>query len=739
MTDSAFRGAAITSILITAILAVPAIGQTADAPAMASLTDLSQQAWTLAGQGKLEEAWRVVEEAPTPLAEDPRLAALQRELDTMRSHEQQRRDNTRTACDEKIAELTEHLEQGKLGKALADAVEAHDLTDEPEPFLDSPMVKRLVAESVAAAVEAEEDADWLEALMLYRLLNLLFDDHDIYAEKVKSVAAHVRLLRTYAPGELFDLQTTHAERHEEDAPRAQTIDDEEWKTTLGNIELRMLHESLGLAAQQHVEPTTSYRQLMIGGIEALQSVLRTPTLATTFPNMGDAGKVEPFADYLAALKHNWEQQVEPMGPRDAVAYLNRLMDQNRLTVNLPPEVIIHEFGEGALATLDDYSAVVWPYQKERFERMTKGSFTGVGIQITLADDGQLTVVSPLEDTPAHRAGVRPEDRIMTIDGQTTAGITLDQAVDQITGPKRTTVVLGVLSKGDDKTRDLTLVREQIRIVSVKGWKRRLHGGWDFYIDPTMGIGYVRLNGFAPDSAVELDAAVKQLQEQRGLNGLVLDLRHNPGGLLSAAVEVSDRFLDSEVIVSTKNPASTGKAWRATATRHHTHKRPDGSLFPMVVLINRGSASASEIVSGALQAHRRAIVVGERSYGKGSVQNVFPLWRDKAKLKLTTQYYMVPDGRIIHRRPDATVWGIDPDVEVRVTDQQVATLLKARMDLDILREGDAPDVLVNDVDDADAEDEPHVESADDILTQGLDPQLEAAVLLLKTALIGEPMG
>ncbi|MAE60064.1 MAG: hypothetical protein CMJ49_01780 [Planctomycetaceae bacterium] len=725
------------------MMMAPLAAQDVAATSTISLSNLSQQAWHLAEQGKLEEVWRTFEQATGSAIQDPRLASLKRDLNSMREHQQRRRADKQIAFAENVELMTEHLDDGKLAEALADAIFAHDVAEDPDQFMVDPRIQQLTRKSVKAAVEAESADDWLEALTLYRRLDLLFSDQDIYADRAKHVAMHVRLLRTYAPGELYKLHVEHAKRHEEPEPRPYNLDDN-WTTDLENINLTMLQQALHQAVQTHVESTTNYRQLLIGGIDAVQVLLQTPMLNATFPVLGQPDRVKPFADYLRTLEQELQQHDGSIGHRQARSHLARLVDHNRQTINLPDEVIVHQFGEGAFDTLDEYSAVIWPHQVPRFERMTKGAFTGVGIQIMLSDDGQLTVVSPLENTPAHRAGIQSGDMIMTIDEKTTAHISLEQAVDQIAGPPRTTVVLGIQSKGDDQTRPVPLVRARIHIISVKGWERRIEGGWNFYVDPDNQIGYVRLTSFGPDSADELDAAIEQLKNERGLNGLVLDLRYNPGGLLPAAIEIADRFLDKGVIVSTQDPRSSRPADRHSASRLRTHRRGDGSTLPLVVLINKGSASASEIVSGALQDHRRAIIVGVRSYGKGSVQHVMPLNRQTALMKLTKQYYMLPSGRIIHRRPGADRWGIDPDVEVRVTDQQVVDLIKARMDLDILRDPNAPpEIATPDPDEVAADetedDHPIVERADDILDKGLDPQLEAAVLLLKAALVGEPHG
>jgi len=243
--------------------------------------------------------------------------------------------------------------------------------------------------------------------------------------------------------------------------------------------------------------------------------------------------------------------------------------------------------------------------------------------------------------------------------------------------------------------------------------------WDYYIDRANRIGYVRLTQFVPQSADDLDLAVEQMRQGHGLAALILDLRFNPGGLLRQAVEVANRFIPEGRIVSIVNAnrqqRSELRAW------------PDKAYQKMelVILVNRTSASASEIVAGAIQDYGRATVIGTRSYGKGSVQDVYPLNRNRAYLKLTTQYYMLPGKRIIHREPNATSWGIDPDLVVQATDQQVIETLELRREADVLYAGNR---------NADTTSE-HV-TPRSILDKGIDPQLEAALLVLKTRLLAD---
>src|SRR5690606_19020468 len=307
--------------------------------------------------------------------------------------------------------------------------------------------------------------------------------------------------------------------------------------------------------------------------------------------------------------------------------------------------------------------------------------SGVGIQIQSDDDGSLRVVSPLEDSPAYRAGIKAGDIVTHIDGRSAKGITLNQAVKRITGERGTTVVLTVRSQ-DGTVRDYAIRRDIIKVASVKGWIHRPGGGWDYFIDPDNRIGYVRLTNFTRTTSDDLKEAMKTLRAE-GARGLILDLRYNPGGLLQAATEVADMFLDGGTIVSTRADRHTPNPPTVTIAHHDK----DEFDLPTVVLVNQYSASASEIVSAALKDQGRALIVGEATFGEGSVQMPVPLSNREAYLKLTTSHYCLPNGRCIHREENSQEWGVDPDVVIEMTPEQMRAAIDARQELDVLRSAD----------------------------------------------------
>ena len=346
--------------------------------------------------------------------------------------------------------------------------------------------------------------------------------------------------------------------------------------------------------------------------------------------------------------------------------------------------LVEDMLNGGLDRLDPHSAFIGPKEYKQFTRQSKGKFGGVGIHIGYdpANRSQLTVISPMVGTPAFDGGILAGDAILKIDGKSTENMRLAEAVDLITGDPGDKIVLTVRHE-DGHTKDITLVRAEIKVPSVLG-DRRKPGNvkeWDFFVDKEDKIGYVRLTGFTETAAAELRGAVRQMKKE-GVRGLVLDLRGNPGGLLRSAKEVSNLFLSEGKIVSTKGRNQEEEVYNADPK--DTLLGPDSGV-PMAVLVNRYSASASEIVAAALQDHGRAVVVGERSYGKGSVQNIIPMERGKSALKLTTASYWRPSGKNIHRFPDSKEddeWGVRPN-GFRVTEPSLKALAENGVPKDVL--------------------------------------------------------
>jgi carboxyl-terminal processing protease len=293
--------------------------------------------------------------------------------------------------------------------------------------------------------------------------------------------------------------------------------------------------------------------------------------------------------------------------------------------------------EGMVKSLDGNSSFMPPHEFREMQEETRGTFGGIGIRIGV-EDGQVVIVEPMDGTPASKAGLKQGDRIMKIDGKPTQGLTLQEAVRRMRGPVGSRLVLGIVRRGGVEPEDVSLTRAKIEIKTVEG--QLLDGR----------IGYVKIRGFHETTLQEMEKTLNRLTHQK-MEGLVLDLRNNPGGLLSQSVKVCNLFVDEGLIV-----VSTEGRVRNQNSRFMANGGGQYRHYPLIVLINAGSASGSEIVAGALQDLQKATVVGTKSYGKGSVQTIFPL-QDGSGLRLTTAHYFTPSGRSIDHV------GIVPDIEL----------------------------------------------------------------------------
>lgn len=346
-------------------------------------------------------------------------------------------------------------------------------------------------------------------------------------------------------------------------------------------------------------------------------------------------QLELFANVLSILQDNYVEEIDT-------------------------KEIIEGAINGLLLSLDPHSSYLKPDNFQELKDETQGSFTGIGIEITMRDN-ILTVVSPIEGTPADQAGLKAKDTIVKIDGEPTKDMTPVDAIKKLRGQKGTKVTVSIHREGWKELKDFTMIRDTIPIQSVKS----------FFLEP--GLAYTRITNFQSQTTTDFKKAMRDLESAHPLKGLILDLRNNPGGLLNQAVSIADIFIDDGLIVYTKGRTDEQNM------NFKAHDAGGENRYPIVVLVNEGSASASEIVAGALQDHKRAIIVGTQTFGKGSVQTVIPL-PDGAGLRLTTALYYTPSGRSIQAK------GIAPDVEVAFTPYTPQNEEKTS-DTDITREAD----------------------------------------------------
>lgn len=333
--------------------------------------------------------------------------------------------------------------------------------------------------------------------------------------------------------------------------------------------------------------------------------------------------------------------------------------------------------QGMATHLDPYSSYIAPGNVRQFDRFIDQEFGGIGIHVN-GTGGKLEILSVLPGTPAFRAGLKAGDEIVEVDAKSTKGLTQAALTERLIGPSGRPIELGIVHPGSTATEHISVVRETIQIPTVVGMQRNPDQTWNYWLDAANKLGYLRITHFTKHTPEELQLAMDTLTMSE-LKGVVVDLRSNPGGLLTAAIEISDMFLESGKIVSVKGRTVPERSWQA---------KPGStfSAFPVAVLVNRYSASASEVLSAALQDNSRAVIIGERTFGKGSVQTVLRLESGKSLLKLTTANYYRPNGVNIHRTEDMQPeddWGVKPSEghEHRMSKEQWKSWLSARDAMD----------------------------------------------------------
>lgn len=345
---------------------------------------------------------------------------------------------------------------------------------------------------------------------------------------------------------------------------------------------------------------------------------------------------------------------------------------NAIKTNYVSEVSAQAIFENALkgmvARLDPYSEYFNADEYREFQIDTKGEFGGIGIVVTY-EDGVITIITPLEDTPAFRAGILAGDQIIEIEGESIEGLSFQKCIKRMRGHPGTQITLTVLHKQNTVPEKITITREIIKVKTIKQPK---------IIDEVYKIGYIRITAFHEDTLNSFSEAVQKLQ-RKNMKSLIIDLRFNGGGLLEQAVELTNLFIPQGIIVSTR-----GRQPNDVKTMEADPKKTIYSGLPLVILVNGGSASASEIFAGALQDHQRATLVGSRTYGKGSVQVVYEISEDKSAVKLTIAKYYTPSGKCIQREKGKKDYGLEPDVVVAMTVEQEAELLKSRREVEIIQ-------------------------------------------------------
>ena len=578
---------------------------------------------------------------------------------------------------DELIDLGVLVSKDPLSVALARAREAKELSGEaPAVFLAKPWVKELIRDAERKGEEMMGEGKWSEALGIFGHggLSDLDEDSLKYKDLTRKIDRHARVLNLYRE------KGNGGETQPAEDPDAEPL----WREMISGIDTVMVRQAISQIDDNYVD-APDYRKVGISALEGVKVLVETDKAGEVFASLKDAAKRKAFVEGVDRFIEQIRKE-ETVDHLSIAMALNGLLDLSVKTVDLPPEVIDMEFADAMLLELDPFTAMIWPYEEEDFRKRTMGSFFGIGVQIRKDPGKPIEVVTPLADSPAIEAGIRAGDMILKIG--TSAGpketqtMQLDRAVKLITGEKDSTVELTIQRAGQPAPTVVKVKRDEIHIQTVKGWRRLADGKWDFYIDPESKIGYIRLTQFTGDSDRDIHLALRELRTG-GAKGLILDMRFNPGGLLTGAINIGNEFLERGLIVKTKgrNVPASGKS--ADAIGEFQQGR-------VIVLTNQFSASAAEIVAGALKDWGRAIIIGERTYGKGSVQRLIPLNRQdnaprRAKLKLTTAYYYLPSGRCLHRTNGSEFWGVDPDVPIPVTNRQMGRWAEIRQETDLLKE------------------------------------------------------
>ncbi|HET6247792.1 MAG TPA: S41 family peptidase [Tepidisphaeraceae bacterium] len=741
------------------VLIRPAPTRGASEQQVASVEQLKNEAFKALRSGQFDRSNELLGQAAA-LSHDP---SVQR-MAGWTSHFENQRQEFATERHEQYKKSLGNVEllinKGHPDYAIDAASRAWLLSGDKAAFRSEPGVDQLIKDSIERAASYDRHEQWIKSLRIYSDLTIVEPALPIWKDDLKQATRRVRLLALYTPDVLKSMQDGDSKEREEveailkaaattqpatqpsaaaEHPTTQPVADKDkegdsfkvdWRETLRGIRLDMLWDALVDAKQNYYREVT-FKQLALGGLNGVQAVVSTSGLEKAFPGLADPVKkaafIQALDDAVAANGKADDDNSQRVTLRRTLTDLKTINDK---TVKIPEEVLVSEFADGAFAVCDPFTNMIWPSDVEEFKKVTEGEFSGVGIQIESGEDGSLKVVSPLEDTPAYKAGIKAGDVVTKINNKSAKGISLNQAVRTITGPPGTMVKLTVRSP-DGTTKDYDIKRETIKVASIKGYLHKPGGGWDYMVDPESKIAYIRLTNFTKDSPKELDKAIDQIKEAGG-KGIIFDLRYNPGGLLSSATEIADKFLKEGVIVSTHPDRDTGNPPTVAVAK----PQDSDCNLPLVVLVNQYSASASEIVSGALKDQKRGLIVGERTFGKGSVQMLFPLADRSAYLKLTTSHYYLPSGRCIHREENSKEWGVEPDVTVEMTPEQMRGAIDARQALDILRAANEP--AKGETPKLEKPAEKGEEKLDkkpkkDLLSS--DPQLSGAVLLLKLELAG----
>lgn len=661
-------------------------------------------------EGRFDAARQALANASEPL-DGPlaQAAALLEGQDRVEEQRQAFRDKT---LQEELAELdrlrteigTEPMDVNDLGEVIGVVIKAREHADETRAaqILQDSFVQRVIEAARRHGDRLDAEGRWVDAYaQCYYWLNALDEDDPEYKARTEALIEKAGVEMALKDDSCGD---TSVERHE-------------------GIRPVMFQRAVDALDFQYVtEPDfAAMARQALARCRILSEVLRRSQDTLAF-HVDDPDLHQRWLAGIDTFEAELGDAGQHVSKQKLLMVFDEVLSLNAATLGLPQEIVVAQFAEAALAALDPFTMLVWPWNVRDFEKNMKQEFYGIGVEISKAT-GVLKVSSLLPDTPAYRSGLDADDIILAVDGEPTDKMTIFCAVSKITGPKGTTVTLTVKHAVSGEEEDITIRRDKIVVPPLRGWRRTQDGAWEYMLDPDDKIGYVRVTTFTENTVPDLDGVLRELEAQ-GLEGLILDLRFNSGGYLVSAAEVVDLFVDEGVIVTSR--PRPGRGWPDEKRARQSDTHPD---YPLVVLINEQSASASEIVAGALQdpVFNRATLVGSRTYGKGSVQVVVQYTGGGSQLKMTMAYYHLPSGqpvknRYLMEKEGRTDWGIAPDVPVDLTISELRRMIDVQRENEVLVKADhdnASDPVVR-------------HSLDETLES--DPQLATALVVTRSKIL-----
>lgn len=607
-------------------------------------------------------------------------------LDVVKDYDaisQQRKEFRDEAYAKKVAKLDKYREMAANNdpnepndmtvvlSAIADITELAN-QKQKEALLAEPYVKKTIQGAIDKAAGFEVEGKWIDAYSsCYYWLASIDPNNEVYKKYAEDIYEKALIAASFedSPCE------TRKERYE-------------------GVQKEIFMRAIIYLNQNYVSPLdyNLMAEKAINQCHLLGEVMEFPPedyKKTLDPNRSPEDYKKSLAAWSESLNTLQEDAKKNPDSMDLEGFLElfiRVLMLNQATVNIPEPFLVSQFSDATLSALDPHTVIVWPKQVDDFDKQMTNEFSGIGVEISKPASA-LTVASLLANTPASKAGLDAGDIIEKIDGVETKDMPINCAVHKITGPRGTKVTLTIKRPGQEKTMDIVITRDKIVVPTIRGWQRDEDGKWDFMVDNTDKIGYIRLTSFASESGDDLEKALDELEAQ-GMKGLILDLRNNSGGLLTTAIDVCNKFISKGLIVS-RVPRPGKMSIFEDATQKGTH--PD---YPLVILVNSGSASASEIVAGALsdKVHERATLVGSRTHGKGSVQGITNINGGRAQLKYTMAYYHLPSGQRVESRDAMTKlgrkdWGVGPDVQVDLISDEVRKMSEIQRDNDVLFQED----------------------------------------------------